>query len=124
MWWLLLFIPFILILHHFGIVNGFAGMCTGGNWGTLSWWRGKYSYLSGKLCRNFITRKYSTLHIEVETISGKIDIEIQNKNKNVLYAWLCISDLNVDINIAEVEKCIVLISSSKFSGQFFLKCEK
>lgn len=124
MWWLLLFIPFMLILHYFGIVTSSVGMCAGRNWGALSWWRGKYSYLSGKLCRNFITRKYSTLHIEVETISGRIDIEVQDQNKNVLYVWPCISDLNVDLDIAETEKCIVLIVSSKYKEQFFLKCEK
>lgn len=120
MWWLLLFIPIMLILYHFGIVNSSIGTSIGGNWGTSSWWRGKYAYLSGKLSRNFVTREYTTLHIEIETISGEIDLSIQDSNRNILYAWGYISGLDTNIVVDKNEKYFVQISASNFKGQFFL----
>ena len=124
MWWLLFFIPLMLILYYLGIATSNIGASIGITWGLPSWWRGKYSYLSGIISRNFRTHGYPTMHIEIETISGDISLEIRDYSGNTLYAWGCISDLEVNIDIEENEKISAQISASNFKGQFFLSLEK
>ena len=124
MWWLLFFIPLMLILYYFGIATSNIGASIGITWGMPSWWRGKYSCLSGMTSRNFRARGYTTMYIEIGKISGDIGLEIHDCSGNILYAWGCISDLEVNIDIGENEKISALISPSNFKGQFFLSLEK
>lgn len=124
MWWLLFFIPLMLILYYFGIATSNIGASIGIAWGMPSWWRGKYSYLSGIISRNFRTCGYTTMYIKIGTISGDISLEIHDCNGNILYVWGYISDLEVNIDIGKNEKISALIRASNFKGQFFLSLEK
>ena len=54
MWWLLLVPALLAALYFLGILGvQLAWLSAGWNWGLPRWWRGRYTYLSGRLIRCF-----------------------------------------------------------------------
>lgn len=122
LWWVIPFLLLMLALNHFGLVRSrTCFLSVGGDWGLASWWRGRYQLLTGYLARNFvIPEKGGALSVEIKTISGQLDLMIQNRRGDILYAWYGPGSVDVQVALPSRSSCRVKLQGVRFQGEFSL----
>lgn len=81
-------------------------------------WSGKYKSLSGNMNKTF-KPKNDKLHIEVDTISGSISIDIKDSKKNTIFDEKDIQTSSYDIPIDE--EVTVHIKAIRHKGRFLIE---
>ena len=92
--------------------------------GSLSRFWGEYRHLSGSVSKNFwIARKYSTLSVQVEPVSGSVDVEVLGRNGVVLYNCKVGWPVVREIDCRGLTRCKVRITSQNFAGKFLISLQ-
>lgn len=81
-------------------------------------WSGKYKSLSGTMNKTF-NPKNDKLHIEVDTVSGSISIEIKDSKKNTIFDKKDIQTSSYDVPIDG--KVTVHIKALRHKGRFLIE---
>lgn len=102
------------VTRRSGLRVGYIG---GEGWG--SWW-GSYALLDGKMWRTLhLDSSQSTLHIETETQSGELFIDIKDGSGNIIFSSGALGTDSFDINASGSIK--VTITAKNHKGSFRLE---
>lgn len=112
----------VFLLYRLGILSTQAAwLSVGGCWGGISWWRGRYALLTGRLKRNFRLKPgQECLHIQVEVRSGELDLEVRDPQGGLCFAWYAVDGLDVRCDLTGLRQCAVSLSARSFKGEFLL----
>ena len=114
----------LLVLYRTGMLTSHAGMRVGGDWGTARWWKGSFRFLSGWLSRSFTVKPgQERLALQVEAEEGALDVEVRDRDGQLLRAWYGAAVLNTEVELQGVERCAVHLRTDRFRGRFFVGLE-
>ena len=124
MWWLLLVPALLAALYFLGILGvQLAWLSAGWNWGLPRWWRGRYTYLSGRLIRCFRAGRGDVLAIRLEGEGGTASLELRDRHGAVCYAWYGVRWLDTRVPVGDLGRFVVQIRAEAFRGVFSLTME-
>ena len=96
----------------------------GGDWGTARWWKGSFRFLSGWLSRSFTVKPgQERLALQVEAEECALDVEVRDRDGQLLRAWYGAAVLNTGVDLQGVERCAVHLRADRFRGRFFVGLE-
>ena len=114
----------LLVLYRTGMLTSHAGMRVEGDWGTARWWKGSFRFLSGWLSRSFTVKPgQERLALQVEAEEGALDVEVRDRDGQLLRAWYGAAVLNTGVDLRGVERCAVHLRADRFRGRFFVGLE-
>ena len=107
-------VAFILLLSYLGIgtLRNATRIGYVGNDGWSSW-SASYTLLDGRL-QHTIRPETDTLHVDVETESGTISIEMKDEDGNIIFSESNIETSSFEVNVSGK---VVIIIKAKYSLQ-------
>lgn len=121
------FIPLLvlllaIVLYRGGILSSQSAVSIGGCWGGFSWWRGRYTYLSGTLSRRLSVGRRQCLSLQAVTETGDLDITVEADDE-ILGFWQGVQNLSAQIDVATLPYCTIRLHARKFRGEFFFSLQ-
>lgn len=109
-------VAFILLLSYLGIgtLRNATRIGYVGNDGWSSW-SASYTLLDGRL-QHTIRPETDTLHVDVETESGTISIEMKDEDGNIIFSESNIETSSFEVNVSG--KVVIIIKASRHKGSF------
>lgn len=115
-------VPLCLILYYYGFFVTHAGFTLfRASYSFPTHWEGKIADTTGFMRRNFVIfKKYSTLAVEVETISGAMEVEVKAPDGSPLspVSGAYGPDASFLIDVSRVRRCSVTLQLDHFNGSF------
>ncbi|MCI8537592.1 MAG: hypothetical protein HFF18_02885 [Oscillospiraceae bacterium] len=123
-WFLLaaVFLLLMLVFNELGLVSTKIAWISGGmNWGLLTWWKGKFSMLTGSISRNFLVlRNSSRLSVEIDPSAGALELEVRARDGALLHRWQGTAPASFQVGLSGVKRFRVTARGREFKGTFFL----
>ena len=109
-------VAFILLLSYLGIgtLRNATRIGYVGNDGWSSW-SASYTLLDGRL-QHTIRPETDTLHVDVETESGTISIEMKDEDGDIIFSESNIETSSFEVNVSG--KVVIIIKASRHKGSF------
>lgn len=115
-------IPLVFILYYFGFGVTRAGIfILNASYSLPTRWEGRLSDASGYMRRNFaVFKKYSTLSVEVDAISGSMEFEVKAPDGSLLTpsSGSYGRDAGLLFDVDRLKRCSVTLRMDRFSGAF------
>lgn len=117
-----IFIPLALILYYLGFGVTKAGVfILNASYSLPTRWEGRLSDASGHIRRNFVIfKKCSALRVEIETVSGSLELEVRAPDGSPLVPASGIHGQNASVllDVGHLNRCSAALRMDHFSGSF------